>query len=94
MLKMALQEFTLCPNALTVPYLKILVSAATHEPDSPIRKKKNKLQDQLFREPRYARVQAMANELQLTSDAAAAEALLLVYGNPPRVATSVNPTAV
>jgi hypothetical protein len=95
MLKKALQKFTLCPNGLTVPDLKILVGAATREPDSPIRKKKNELQEQLYREPRYARVQAMASELQLTSDAAAAaaEALLLVSLPPPPVATA-DPTAV
>ncbi len=50
-LKKALQEFTFCPNGLTVPDLKILVSAATGEPDSPIRKKKNKLQEQHCHEP-------------------------------------------
>jgi hypothetical protein len=51
MLKKALQKFPLCPNGLTVPDLKILVGAATLEPDSPIKKKKNELQEQLYREP-------------------------------------------
>ncbi len=95
MLKKALQKFPLCPNGLTVPDLKILVGAATLEPDSPIKKKKNELQEQLYREPWYARVQAMASELRLTSeatDAAAAKALLLV--SAPPVATAVNRTAV
>ena len=80
------------PHGLMVPDLKILVGAATREPDSPIRKMKNELQEQLYREPRYARVQAMASELQLTSDATA-EALLLVSLPPPPVATA-DPTAV
>jgi hypothetical protein len=49
MLQKALQKFTLCPNGLTVHDLKILVSAATCEPDSPIRKKKNEARIALSR---------------------------------------------
>ncbi len=74
--KRALQKITFCPNGLTVPEMKTLVSAATRESDLPDEKKKSELQQQLYHEPRYARVQAMVGEFQLTINAAAVEALV------------------
>jgi hypothetical protein len=96
-LKKALEKFALCPNGLTVPDLKVLVVAATNASESPVKNKKAELQEQLYREPRYSRIQAMSNNLRLTlnneamADAAAA---LLLVAQPPDVATAVNPTAV
>ena len=82
-LKKALGKFYDAPSTLTVPDLKALVTAATQSTDSPVKSKKVELQQQLYREPRLGRVQAMSNNLQLTltNEAAqrssdAAEALL------------------
>jgi len=47
----ALQKFTACPNGLTVPDLKALVTAATNSTDSPVKKRKEELQQQLYLEP-------------------------------------------
>jgi hypothetical protein len=46
-LRTALHEFTACPNGLTVPDLKALVTAATNSTDSPVKKRKEELQQQL-----------------------------------------------
>jgi hypothetical protein len=96
-LKKALEKFALCPNGLTVPDLKVLVVAATNASESPVKNKKAELQEQLYREPRYSRIQAMSDNLQLTlnneATADAAAALLLV-AQPPDVATAVNLTVV
>ena len=59
-----------------VPEMKALVTAASKSSDSPVKKKKQELQQQLFREPRYGRVKALANELELTSAAEARSCLL------------------
>lgn len=82
-LRKALGKFYDAPSTLTVPDLKALVTAATQSTDSPVKSKKVELQQQLYREPRLGRVQAMSNNLQLTltNEAAqrssdAAEALL------------------
>ena len=45
-LQTALQKFTACPNGLTVPDLKALVTAATNSTDSPVKKRKEELQQQ------------------------------------------------
>ncbi len=63
----ALKKFTLCPNGLTVPEMKALVMAASKTSDSPVKKKKQELQEQLYREPRYGRVKELAKDLELTS---------------------------
>jgi hypothetical protein len=88
-LNKALEKFKICPNGLTVPEMKALVVAATNTTDSPVKSRKADLQAQLYREPRYGRVQAMANNLTLTSTSnnesvadAAAEGLLALFGNP------------
>jgi septal ring factor EnvC (AmiA/AmiB activator) len=90
-LNKALEKFKICPNGLTVPEMKALVVAATNTTDSPVKSRKADLQAQLYHEPRYGRVQAMANNLTLTSTTsstnesvadAAAEGLLALFGNP------------
>jgi len=91
-LKNALRKFVACPNGLTVPDMKVLVAAATKSSDSPVKKKKEELREQLYREPRFSRVQQLANDMQLTQDAAAAEALVALLAPPP--VPAVNPTAV
>jgi len=65
-LKQALRKFTLCPNGLTVPEMKALVTAASTSSDSPVKKKKQELQGQLNREPRLGRIQQLAREYELT----------------------------
>ncbi len=50
-LKKALEKFALCPNGLTVPDLKVLITAATNTTDSPVKTRKADLQAQLYREP-------------------------------------------
>ncbi len=50
-LKNAVQKFSFCPNSLTVPDIKALVVAVTKASDSPVKKKKDELQQQLFHEP-------------------------------------------
>jgi cytochrome c peroxidase len=72
-LKKALGKFSDSPNTLTVPDLKALVTAATQSTGSPVKSKKAELQQQLYREPRLSRVQAMSNNLQLTLNNEAAE---------------------
>ncbi len=62
-LQNAFAEFTTYPNVLTVPEMKALVSATTTTTDSPVKSKKAELQAQLYREPRYGRVQAWANDI-------------------------------
>ncbi len=62
-LKKALEKFTFCPNGLTVPELKALVTATTNVEDSPVKNKKADLQRQLYGEPCHSRVQAMASNL-------------------------------
>jgi hypothetical protein len=104
-LKNALQKFAVCPNGLTVPEMKALVAAATTATDSPVKSRKAELQAQLYREPRYGRVQAMANDLRLTSsdtsanatntdvapeaDVAASLLSLFTNGHPPALPTPV-----
>jgi hypothetical protein len=65
-LKQALRKFTLCPNGLTVPEMKALVTTASKSSDSPVKKKKQELQGQLNREPRLGRIQQLAREYELT----------------------------
>ncbi len=48
-LQSALWKFDLCPNGLTVPELKSLVTAATTSSDLLVKKKKDELQQQLYR---------------------------------------------
>jgi len=86
-LRQALQKFMLCPNGLTVPEMKALVTAASKPSDSPIKKKKQELQEQLNREPRLGRVQQLAREYEHTlettareSNNEAAEALMALVG--------------
>jgi hypothetical protein len=55
-LKQALRKFMLCPNFLAVPEMKALITAASKSSDSPVQKKKQELQQQLYREPRLGRV--------------------------------------
>ena len=72
-LKDALRKFTLCPNGLTVLEMKALVIAASKSTDSPVKKKKQELQEQLYREPRYGRVKELAKDFELTSATNAGE---------------------
>jgi 4-alpha-glucanotransferase len=72
-LKQALRKFTVCPNGLTVPEMKALVTAASKSSDSPVKKKKQQLEEQLNREPRLGRVQQLAREYELTLESAARE---------------------
>ena len=65
-LKKALEKIALCPNGLTVPDLKVLITAASNISDSPVKTRKADLQAQLYREPRYNRIQTMAQEFRLT----------------------------
>jgi hypothetical protein len=55
-LKKALEKFALCPNGLTVPDLKVLVTAASNISDSPGKPRKADLQAQFYREPRCNRI--------------------------------------
>ncbi len=57
-----------------VPKMKALVAAATTATDSPVKSRKAELQAQLYREPWYGRVQAMVNDLRLTSSDTTASA--------------------
>jgi len=79
-LNSALQKFHYCPNGLTVPEMKAIVTATTKASDSPVKKKKGELQQQLFREPRYSRAKALGDDLRRTFDSAAAEALISMVG--------------
>jgi hypothetical protein len=47
--------------------MKALVIAASKSTDSPVKKKKKELQEQLYREPRYGRVKELVRDLELTS---------------------------
>jgi hypothetical protein len=73
--------------------MKALVSAATLPFDSLMMKKKDNLQQQLFSQPWYARVQELANALwwsmstAAAAAAAAAEALVDLQA-PPTTATT------
>ena len=78
----ALKKFELCPNGLTVPELKSLVVAVSNSDDSPVKKKKSELQEQLYREPRYSRVQQLAADVRRTSNDDAADALLSLFTAP------------
>ena len=62
-LKNALKKFSESPNTLTVPDTKALLTAAMESTDSPVKSKKAELQQQLYREPRHSRVQAMSMQL-------------------------------
>jgi hypothetical protein len=53
--------------------MKALVTAASKTSDLPVRKKKQELQEQLYREPRYGRVKELAKDLELTSATEAQE---------------------
>ncbi len=44
-------KFTTCPNGLTMPEMKALVSAAATTTNSPVKSKKAELQAQLYHEP-------------------------------------------
>jgi len=76
----SLKKFSECPNGLTVPDLKAIITATTKASDSPVKKKKEELQQQLFCEPRYSRAKLLAEELRRTSNAEAAAALLAMVG--------------
>ncbi len=77
--------------------MRALVIASSNASDSPVKKKKNEIQEQLYREPRYARVQALAKDFQLTltsvSNSAAAEALISLQAiiPPPPPLTNTTP---
>jgi hypothetical protein len=76
-----------CPNGLTVPDLKALVTAATSASDSPVKKKRDKLQQQLYCEPQYSGVKLLSHDLQCTSDSTTAEALVAI------LTPTLNPSA-
>jgi hypothetical protein len=65
---------------MTVLEMKAIVTATTKASDSPVKKKKGELQQQLFREPRYSRAKALGDDLRPTFDSAAAEALISMAG--------------
>ncbi len=88
-----------------VPDLKLLVVTATNASESPVKSKKVDLQEQLYREPRYSRVQAMANDFRHTlitttsiqetgADAAVALLSLLTPVVDSPLVPPVDPTAV
>ncbi len=98
-LKNALQKFVFFPNSLTFPDMRALVIASSNASDSPVKKKKDEIQEQLYREPRYARVQALANDFRLTltnsvSNSAAAEALISLQAIDPPPPPLTNTTPV
>ena len=82
----SLKKFSDCPNG------KAIVTATTKASDSHVKRKKEDLQQQLFREPRYSRAKLLAEELRRTLNAEAAEALLGMF-DPAGSATN-NITAV
>jgi hypothetical protein len=43
-LKKELEKFALCPNGLTIPDLKVLVTAVSNNSDSPVKTRKAELQ--------------------------------------------------
>jgi hypothetical protein len=94
-LNAALKKFDLCPNGLTVPELKALVTSGTTSSDSPVKKKKEELQQQLYREPRYSRVKLLAQDLRRTviasTAADAAEALVSLFAPAPNVSAQEAP---
>ncbi len=51
MLKKASEKITLHPNGLTVPDLKVLVTAVSNSSDLLVKTKKAELQVQLYHEP-------------------------------------------
>ncbi len=80
-----------------VPNLKVLALAATITSESPVKNRKADLQEQLYCEPWYSRIQAMSNNLGLTLNNKAmadAAATLLLVAQPPGAATAVNRTVV
>ncbi len=99
----ALQKFNHCPNGLTVPDLQALVTATAKTGDSPVKKKKEELLQQLYREPRYTRVKELASDYRLTlhaaateattAEAAAAEALVSIVAPETIPASAVAPVA-
>jgi hypothetical protein len=91
-LNKAVEKFVLCPNGLTVPEMKLLVTAATNASDSPPKKKKDELKEQLYRQPRYNRVQQLAADFRLTMSSDAAAALIALQG--PATVDAANLTAV
>jgi hypothetical protein len=91
-LKNALQKFLFCPNGLTVPEMRVLVTAATNASDSPVKKKKNELQEQLYHEPRHKQIQQLATDFRLTLSNDAAEELVSLQA--PTAVTAITHTAV
>ncbi len=61
LLKKAVEKISVCPNGLSIPDLKLLVVAAIKASELPVKSKKSDLQEQLYHEPQYSRVQAIAN---------------------------------
>ncbi len=59
-LQNVLQKFTTCHKGLTVPDLKALITVTANASDSPVKKKKDELQQQLYCEQRYSRVKLLA----------------------------------
>ncbi len=91
-LKNAQQKFVSRPNDLMVLDMKVLIAAATTYSDLPVKKKKDELREQIYHEPWFGRVQQLTNDLQLTSAATVAKALIALLTPPP--VPAVNPTAV
>jgi len=56
-LNKAVQKFVFCLNGLTVPEMQLLVTAATNASKLPAKKKKNELQEQLYRQLQYSQIQ-------------------------------------
>jgi hypothetical protein len=69
----ALQKYIQCSASLTVPELHCLAVALTNQGDSPVRKKKEELTEQLHHEPQKSRLQGLIRQHQLTLDVAATE---------------------
>jgi hypothetical protein len=46
----ALEKFALCPSGLTVPDLKVFITAASNTSDSPVKTRQADLQAQLYHE--------------------------------------------
>ncbi len=55
------------------------MTAATTSSDSPVKKKKDVLQQQLYHEPRYSRVKQLAVDVRRTLDTDAAQALIMLF---------------
>jgi hypothetical protein len=77
--------------------VKSIVTAVTMLSDSPVKKKKEELQQQLYHEPRYSRAKQLAQDVQCTLDYDAAATLVSLFApelNPSTTGTSTEAPAL